>query len=207
MKRYTGVRVLTQALKDPDVAILIGEGIVREAQPYLNQGSHLFFDGEEDYLLSMALGMSMCTDKRVFVFCEEQYFTRNLSEFLQIGISKCRNFYVVLFVNGSYSCVPNTPTPFGSVSNQHGVLFNMGFIVHDYKGQFKLKKNPTKTIKQFLERAKGPLAILLPTEHYNKKFPEVPMSTKDSIELTKKFIMDKNIEAHNFVVPFSLYKE
>lgn len=201
MKRFTGVRILTQATSESDVTIFIGKDICEEAAPYLKTDSFLMFSAAEDYLLSMVLGIAMCTDKRVFVFCEEQYFIKNMSEIMQIGVSKCRNLFVVLFCGGEYTAVPGLPTVFDSVNNQHGIFYNMGMLVHDYKNQFKFSRNPIKFVRETWDRVKGPIAIIMKMENGSKKMQEVEFSNKKSIELTREFILDENIEAHNFVPP------
>jgi len=80
MKRYTGIRVLTQALMDSDIGIFIGKDLCKEAYPYRQHESNLYFPDTKEGLLSVSLGMAMCTDKRIFVFCEDHYAIRNMSE-------------------------------------------------------------------------------------------------------------------------------
>jgi hypothetical protein len=204
MKRFTGVRILTQATSESDVAVFIGKEICEEAAPYLSSGSYLMFSDEEDYLLSMTLGMAMCTDKRVFVFCEEHYFIRNLSEVLQIGVSKCRNLFIIFFCSGEYIAAPGLPTVFDSANNQHGIFYNMGMLVHDYKNQFKFSRNPIKFVRETWDRVKGPIAIIMKTERGSKQLPEIDFSDRNSIEATREFILDENIKAHDFVPPIDL---
>lgn len=204
MKRFTGVRILTQSMTDKDIGVYIGNGLSKEAFPYIQNKYSLFFSGAEDYLLSMALGMAMCTDKRVFVFCNDYYFIRNFVEFMQIGVSRCRNIFIVMFTHGKYPYVTNAPNIFDSVSSQHGTLFNMGFLVHDYKNYFKKSKNPIKEIRQIWDRARGPLAVLMKTERGIKEMPDIPFSDKEAIRKTREFIMDKSVTAHNYVPPITL---
>jgi hypothetical protein len=204
MKRFTGVRILTQALTPSDVGIFIGDGICREASPYLGEGSYLFFSDKEDYILSMALGMAMCTDKRIFVFCDDQYFIRNMSEAMQMGVSKSRNLYIVLFIAGEYLDVPDTPNIFGSVNSQHGVLYNMGFIVHDYKTHFKNSRNPINFVRETWDRVRGPLIVLLVTTKGSKQMPEIKFSSREDVMSTKEFILNEDIIAHIFVAPMGL---
>lgn len=204
MKRFTGVRILTQSMTDADIGIYIGKGLCSEAHPYIQNEYCLFFPDTEDYLLSLALGIAMCTDKRVFIFCNDYYFIRNFVEFMQIGVSKCRNIFIVMFTSGKYSSVTNAPHIFDSVSSRHGVLFNMGFLVHNYKNYFKKSKNPVKEIRQIWNRARGPLAVLMEIDKGSKEMPDVVFSNKNTIRKTREFIMDKSIIAHNYVPPVSL---
>lgn len=202
MKRFTGVRVLTQALMDSDIGVFIGEELGKEACPYIGEGSYLFFSDETEYLLSFVSGMAMCTDKRVFVFCEDQYIVRNLSELMQMAVTKCRNLFLVLFIKGEYSSVPHTPLVFDSVNSKHGVFYNLGFIVHDYKLHFKNSKNPISVIRDIWERTRGPVVVLLETGKGSKPMSDIVLSGSKDLEKTKEFIMDESIKAHIFVPPF-----
>lgn len=202
MKRYTGIRVLSQALMDCDLGIYIGEGISGEAYKYRQHENNLYFNDDEEGLISFALGLAMGTDKRVFVFCEDQYFIQNMSEFMQAGVSGCTNLIIVLVINGAYTSVPATPLIFDEVNSQHGILYNMNLLVHDYSKFFKRYRNPIKYIREFWDRAKGPLVVLLNVEGTKKDIPEVKLS--DSFYATKTFIRDVSIKAHNYVPPFSV---
>jgi len=202
MRRYTGVRILTQAILDCDLAVYIGKDVCKEAYRYRQHDSNLYFSDEEEGLISFALGMAIGTDKRIFIFCEDQYFIRNMSEFMQAGVSKCKNFVVVLLVSGSYTNVPNTPLIFDEVNSQHGILYNMGFMVHNYSNFFKQYRNPIKHIREFWARIRGPLAILLFTDNRKKDFQDIELS-KDMIA-TKEFIRNKDISGYSYVPPFSI---
>ena len=204
MRRYTGVRILTQCLLDCDVGIFVGNDICREAHTYIGENANLFFEEEEDYLISLAVGMAMATDKRIFLFCEDQYFIRNMSEIMHAGVSKCRNLYMVLFVNGGYTVFDNVPNIFDSVNSQHGILYNMCFLVHDYTKHFKNSRNPIKEVREIWDRARGPLAIILKTSKGTKSFPDPVMSEREDLYKAREFIMNQDIKAHSFVPPFSI---
>lgn len=204
MKRYTGVRVLTQSLLDVDLAIYIGEGICKEAFPYAKKGRSLFFSDEQDYVISIALGIAMCTDKRVFVFCEDQYLVRNLSELINVGVSKCRNFFIVLFINERYTAIDNAPIALSAINSRSGIFYNLSMLVHNYDSYFKNLKNPLKHIRGIWSRAKGPLIALLKTEKGVKNLPEIKFSSKEDLLEVQTFIQDEEIKGHNFVPPISL---
>ena len=204
MKRFTAVRVLTQALLPADIAVFIGEEICREAAPYRDHPANIFFADDEDYLLSLVLGMAMCTNKRIFIFCEDQYFIRNLSEIMQIGVSKCKNIFLVLFINGHYTSVDGAPIIFDGINSQHGVMYNLGFLVHDYTKHFKNSRNPIKEIREVWVRTRGPLAVLLKTEKGTKQTKEVAFTTFSDLERITEFILNDEIKPHNYVPPFSL---
>lgn len=204
MKRFTGVRVLTRATLDCDVVVYIGKKICREAFPYTEGRNYLFLSDEDDYLISMVLGMATGTDKRVFVFCEDNYIIRNISELMQIGIAKPKNLFMVVFTSGEYPEVPNTPNIFASANSQHGMLYELGFVVHNYTNQFKFTKNPLPFIKQTWERVRGPLAVLMKVDKGDKNLPDVEFSGPKELINIKEFIMDDTILGYNYTPPIGL---
>ena len=203
MKRFTGVRILTQSMLDCDVGIFIGEGICREAAPYLGEGSYLFFPDTDHYLISLALGMAIGTDKRIFLFCEDNYLIRNVSELMQVGIAKPRNFFLVLFTSGEYPGVPDTPNIFASANSRHGTFYELGFLVHDYKNQFKFSRNPITFVRDTWNRVRGPIAVIMATSRGTKAFPDVDFSGPADISKTTEFILDESIIGHNYVPPIN----
>jgi hypothetical protein len=200
MKRYTAIRVLTKALIENDIAIFIGEDICREAYPYHRKGNFYFTD--LDYLLSFCVGVAMTTDKRIFVFCEDRYFVRNLSELMHAAFSRCKNLFLILLNNKVY---PQTDSPiiFESINSKHGLLYNMGFVVHDYTKHFNLN-NPIKEISLIFKNARGPMITLIKTDKGIKKLSNIEVDLKSNAKSLKTFILNKEIKSNNYVPPISL---
>lgn len=201
MKRYTAVRVLTQSMVEGDVGIFVGNDICKEAFAYDRPGNLYVTDC--DNALSMALGVALCSNRRVFVFCDDAYFIRNMSEACQLAVSGCENLYLVILASGIYSDVGKHPTIFRSIQSSRSMLFNMGFVVHDYKRQFKNMKNPVKEIRATWSRIRGPLAIVMDVEHSVKKSHNGFLEQKTSISRTIDFISNKEIPNYEYVPPIT----
>lgn len=201
MKRYSIVRILSNAMEEGDIGVFIGDGICREAFAYDRPGN-LYLE-PHDNMFSVVLGLASCTQRRVFMFCDDEYFLRNMSELAHIAISRCENIYIILLVSGKYISVGKHPTIYDSVSSMHGILFNMGFIVHDYKRHFKNSKNPVKEINVIWSRIRGPLAVILRTDEGIRNFKDDYPSEKSSISKVMKFIIDGTIPTTNYVPPIS----
>lgn len=201
MKRYSAVRVFNGALRDGDIGIFIGDGICKESFEYDRPGN--LYLSERKNMISLGLGIAMCTDKRVFIFCDDSYLVRNISEAAHISISKCSNIYLVILVSGVYLDVGKQPTIFNSLTAPRAMFFNMGFKVHNYGIHFKNNKNPTKNIRAILGRAKGPLVVTLDLDHGTKKFNNNYPNEMDSLNNIIKFISNKDIPSYNFVPPIS----
>lgn len=201
MKRFTAVRVLTKSMGEGDVGIFIGEGICKEAYAYDREGN-LYLPAYEGNL-SMALGVALCTNRRVFVYCDDDYFLRNLSDAAHIAISKCENLYMVVLVSGYYNNVGKHPTIYSSLRAPHAILFNMGFIVHNYGRQFKNLKNPINEIKATWGRIRGPLAVVLDVEYGTKSTYSEVMGEQDSIKRVLRFIGNEEIPNYKYVPPIT----
>jgi len=199
MKRYSAVRIFSAALEKGDVGVFVGKDICKEAFAYDRPGN--FYLSRHENMLSLGLGMAMCSDRRVFLFCDDAYFLRNMSEAAHIAISKCDNIYIVVMVNGIYTEVGNHPTIFNSLMSPHGFLFNLGFIVHDYKRHFKNMRNPTKEINAIWQKTRGPLVVLLEVDKGVKKLPEDFPAEKRSIDSIMAFIQNEEIPSYNYVPP------
>lgn len=201
MKRYSVVRILTQSMVEGDVGVFTGDGVCKEAYAYDRPGN--FYMPGHNGALSLALGMAMCSKRRIFVFCDDSYFIRNMSEACQIAVSGCENLYLVILISGTYSEVGKHPTIFKSVKSSRSMLFDMGFVVHDYKRQFQNTRNPVKEIHATWSRVRGPLAALVEVEYSIKKgLKDVP-NQKTSINKIMEFINNKEIPYYGYVPPIT----
>lgn len=202
MKRYSVVRILNGALEKGDVGIFIGDDICREVFPYHREGN-LYLPHDEG-TFSMGLGIAMNTLRRVFIFCDDAYFLKNMGEVLHIAASKCRNIFIVVLVSGVYSGSAKHPTIFKSIHSPVGMLFNMGFMVHDYKRHFKNSRNPIKEIRAIWQKSRGPLAIIVEVESSTKVFPDDYTKEDKSLADIMCFIQNKEISAYNYTSPIPM---
>jgi hypothetical protein len=199
MKRYSVVRILNGAMEKGDVGIFIGSDICSEAFAYHREGN-LYLPYDEG-IFSLGLGMAMNTLRRVFIFCDDAYFLKNMGEVLHIAASRCRNIYIVVLVSGTYSGNAKHPTIFKSIHSPVGMLFNMGFMVHDYKRHFKNSRNPVKEIRSIWQKAIGPLAVIIEIENSTKVFPDDYPTEEKSLADIMSFIQNKETIAYNYIPP------
>ena len=202
MKRFSAVRIFNNALEEGDIGLFIGKDVCKEAYLYDRPGN-LYLPKYEN-MLSFGLGVAMCTEKRVFIFCEDDYFLRNIGEAAQIGVSKCQNIYLVILFSGIYSDAGGHPTIFDSISAPQGMLFNMGFLVHNYKRHFKNSKNPTKEINAIWGKIKGPLAVVLELDKGYKNIDDIFPPVKESLNRISEFIKNVDIPAYNYTPPIDI---
>ncbi len=195
MRRYTFIRLVNQAVGEGDICVFIGDSISREAYMYDRPGNLYIPDGNF-YGISMALGIAIGTDRRVFICCDSVYILRNLSELAHLAVSGCKNLFIIIHQNSFYLEDKSLPNIFDSFSNPHGVLFNMGFRVHDYSRSFNNQRNPIKELKSNWRSAVGPLVVLMRFSSGTKSLPKVPFSATKSILRLKDFMGNSNGKTH-----------
>jgi len=184
MKRYTALRILSSCLEDNDVALFSGKGVCAEAFKYHRPGN--FYLNEVKSPAAVAIGLANGTDKRVFIFCEDYKLLEDLSAAGQMAVSKCNNIFYIVLVSGQYTS--NMPTIFNSLIAPKGMLFNMGFIVHNYDSQFNITKS-AKEIKAIWSTAKGPLAAFVSVAGSSETFNAV----ENDVTKFSEFVKDVSI--------------
>jgi hypothetical protein len=185
MKRYKTIKTLTSCLKEDDLGIFIGKGICNEGSNN-REGFNIYLDSKIDGMLSFALGIAICTDKRVFIFCDNRYFIKNVSEFMQISVSKCKNLFLVLLLNEYYEEVSDAYIISNNLSIE-GLLYNLGIISYNYTKLLNNDRNPSKVIKGYWEWIKGPAAMVINLDKGSRRMPEQVFSSKEDLAKIKFF--------------------
>ena len=157
MKRLNIIKLFSSYLKDNDLAIFAGGNICKEAYLYDRPGN-FYFEDETGIGLSLALGIVMNTNKRVFVFCDDYYFIKDLSASLHLAISRCKNIFIVVLVSGIYQDRGKNPTIFNSISAYKTMMFGAGFITNDYTKHFSTVPR-SKGVQNLLKNLYGPIFI------------------------------------------------
>ena len=196
MKRQGYIKKMIEVLHENDAAIFAGAGISRDAYKYDRSGN-LYLDEYNGAATSLALGVAMGTDKRVFVFCEDSEFIKEFGVVLQTAVSMCKNIFCVIINSGYYQDEGNSPTIFNSVSSPKGILFNAGIMVHDYTKYF-CDNLPKKEILKIVDRIKGPMGILLKTDAGITKNKDVDINTDKMMKRFRSFISNKELGTSMF---------
>ena len=191
MKRFTLSRLFLALLEDNDVVIIVGKGLCEEAFRY-DKRNYFYIEKSNGIASSVALGIAMHTDKRVFVLCSDDDFLKEMGSTAQMAVSGCSNIFYVLFNEGIYSDDGGSPTIFRSIPSVMGMLFDFGFGVSDYSDFFD-KKGDMKQLKHTLDRTKGPRAILIDVSEGHKKFDDLPYSEMELKNRINEFICDADL--------------
>jgi len=173
-KRFTLVRFFLTLLEDNDVVIVAGKSLCEEVFRYDKDG-YFYIENSNGIAASLALGMAMNTDKRVFVLCTDYEFLKEVGASLQIAVSKCINIFYVLFDEGRYIDDGNSPTIFRELSSIEGLFFNFGFGVDMYSAYIN-KGGSLDSLREILIKTKGPNLITMVPGVGSKKFEEIPYS-------------------------------
>jgi len=188
MKRFTVVKEFLNALGDSDVAIFSGKELNKEAFEYDREGN--FYVADNELTMALALGVAISTDKKVFVFCNDCDFIRDLSSIVQMSISKCRNIFCVILNSGIYQEEGGQPTLLNSMYSPKGIVFNTGMIVHDFTPLFK-NKTSLKELKNTVRGLKGPLSVFIGVDKGLKKdLNDVNISETDLRKRISSFIIE-----------------
>jgi hypothetical protein len=167
MKRQNIVKLFSSYLKENDLAVFAGNNICKEAFLYDRKGN-FYVEDETGIGLSLALGMAMCTDKRVFIFCDDYYFLKELSASVHIALSRCKNIFLV-----------------------KTVLFGMGFIINDYTKHFSNIQS-AKEVKNILKNLYGPIVIIIYVDlGEKKKVGEITLTNEERVGRLTTFLSDK----------------
>ena len=192
MKSKKVIQTMLSCIKDNDVVIFSGDELCKEAYEYYRDGNFYIRDNNCNGL-SLALGIAMNTNKRVFVFCTDSDLIKNISYMLNIAVSKCKNIFVVILVSGKYQVSGGQVNIFDSISSPKNLLFSMGFLVFDYTFHLK-NKGTVKELKQLIERSIGPVVSIIKVTGglSNLESYAIP-SNKLLINRIKTFIQNTNI--------------
>ncbi len=183
MKRQPIIRRLLEALNDNDVAV-ISNNLSKEAFEYDRPGN-FYLSGTSTIAASFGLGLAIGTKKRVFVFVSDGEFLKDFGVASQLAVSKCKNIFYVILHSGKYQSSGGQPTIFREIHAPKGLLFNLGFLVHDYTHYFK-NRSSEKAVSKIIDRVRGPLAILVAVDLGIKK--DLNELSYSNIELKERLI-------------------
>lgn len=187
MKRYNVIKLFSSYLKENDLIIFAGTNICKEA--YLNDREGNFYIEDETGLgLSLALGIALNTDKRVFLLCDDYYFIKDLSAVLQAALSKCTNLFLVVLNSGEYQYSGHNTTTFRSIPAFKTVMFGAGFLINDYTRHFS-NVHSAKGAKNLLKNLHGPVVIVIDIDlGENKNIDKINLTTEERLERLTTFL-------------------
>jgi len=187
MKRQKIIKLFTSYLNDNVLIIFAGNNICKEAYLYDRPGN-FYFEDETGIGLSLALGIAMCTDKRVFVFCDDYYFLKELSSSVHMAVSKCRNIFLVVLISGEYQHTGHNPTVFNEINAPKTLMFGAGFLINDYTKHFS-DVATSKSVKKMLPNLYGPLFIAIYIDlGENNKAVAVGLTITERVERLADFL-------------------
>lgn len=187
MKRYKVIKLFSSYLKDNDLAIFAGTNICKEA--YLNDTDRNFYIEDETGIgFSLALGIALNTDKRVFLFCDDYYFIKELSAVMHISLSRCKNLFLVILNSGEYQYSGNNPTIFNDLPAVKTIMFGAGFLINDYTKHFS-NAYEAKGVINLLKNLHGPIFIVIDINlGENKNIDEIDLTIKEKLERLTTFL-------------------
>lgn len=157
--RYRALKEVIKRLNEPDVAVFVGKQLCEEAYVNDREGS-IYITDPMFPAMSFTSGLSMATEKRIFLFTSDSYFLRDISSLAQMAVSNCKNVTYVLLSSGVYIEAGKHPNIFKSMMHPQGVLFRMGFTSFIFDNYFD-NVVALGEMKGMLDTLIGPVAILI----------------------------------------------
>lgn len=189
MKRFIALKYFIPTLRDSDIAIFTGHEMCKEAYRYDRPGN-LYLEYHYGLAPAFALGLAMCTDKRVFVFIGEGELLREMAVAVQMAASKCKNIILMVLDNGIYQSVGAYPNISQSIKSKRGTMFHIGVLVYDFTVYFAKKE--FDNMKSFMKNINGPLAIFIDVDPGLKKgLPPIEISFEDQKSRLMDFVQQK----------------
>jgi hypothetical protein len=192
------IKEFLKCLNNNDIVLFSGSEMCKEAFQYDRKGNFYIIDTPE-IVSSIALGIAMNTNKRVFVFIDDEYFLKDMSVSAQMAVSNCINTFYIILNSGCYQSSGFQPTIFRGIAGVKSFLYGLGFIVHDFSKYFEEKK--FVDLADFVGNIKGPMAILIEIDKGLKKGLK---NIKEDVDLksgVQNFIVDENLGTSLFVPP------
>lgn len=201
MKSFGVIRTFSKAVEEGDICVFIGDQLCKESN-YYDRPGNLYL---KDYYnsISICLGIALNTTRRVFVFCFDDYALYNIHDLIQVSVSRCRNIYIVVLCSGEYSTIGKYPTLLDSLNSFHGILFNIGFTVHDYSRYFDNQQGISKEFRDIWERLLGPMVIIVRIDHFIKKDLDDLKDELFYIDRAMRFITDESISSFEYKNPMN----
>jgi len=154
MKRIALLKNLLKFLKDNDAIIISGAGLTNE----VSVDERIMCFDRMDMALSFSVGLSMVTDKRVFVICEDIDLLKNYSILFQISASKCQNIFVLVLGCDRYQDSGGQSFILSGVRSIMGASFNIGLISHNFTKLFDGTSGDV-VIADVFDRLRGPMCV------------------------------------------------
>jgi hypothetical protein len=192
------IREFLKCVNDNDIVLFSGNEMCKEAFQYDRRGNFYIIDPVE-IVSSLALGVAMNTDKRVFIFIDDEYFLRNVGASAQVAVSNCQNIFYIILNSGCYQSSGFQPTIFRAMPGAKSFLYGLGFVVHNFSKYFEDKN--FSALKDFVSTIKGPMAILIDIDKGLKKGLKDEKKKVDLKSEIQDFIMDEDLGTSLFIPP------
>lgn len=201
MQRARVIKDFLSCIKHNDVVMFSGEDISKEAYQYDRDGNFYILD-KNNITPSLALGVAMCTDKRVFVFSGDGAFMSDIGSYAQAAVSKCKNIFNIVLDNGCYQAAGGHPTIFREMPAPKGIAFDMGYLTYDFTTSFSRRISVPKTTKM-INNLVGPAFILIKVDKgYKKGINNIDISKIDFKDRISNFIRNREIGSSLYNQPF-----
>ena len=195
MRRNATLKNILKFLKHNDVIIVSGSGLINEI-PIIDRRMMCF--ERADMALSFSVGMSMVTEKRVFVICEDVDLLKSYNVLLQISASKRQNIFVLVLGCDRYQDFGGQYSILSGIRSLMGSTFSMGLISHNLTKLFDGSSGDI-IISDVFNKLRGPMCVFFDVEPGIVKRKERDLYKLCNKDVFSNFVNDTDLGTSMFV--------
>jgi hypothetical protein len=181
------VKYFINSLNPNDAIVVSGKDLCTEAFKQ-DDDRFLYLPDNFGQSLSLAIGVALSNNKRVFFLCEDYYLLNNLSAAAQAAATRNKNIFLVVFISGQYQFADGMPNIFKSLPRPKSILFDMGFTTHDYSKMYQTADG-AKTTSFKLLNARGPLSIYITVDPGQKDLEDINFNLEENLKRFSMFMV------------------
>ena len=178
MTNYSVVKKIEKIVKDDDIIIFFGSRLSKVAYNF-DKDNYIYINNDA-INLSFLVGLLYTVNKRIFVFCEDDFIIPHFNSFIEIRKYFPKNFYIFIIKNTTVKNV------FGSINHPQGSFFNLGFKSFKVTKYFRSVEDCLK-LKSFIDsnRDRSTFLIEIDSDVFDKYTIEIPKSYSIKKKLNK----------------------
>lgn len=169
MTNYSVIKKIEKIVRDDDIVIFFGSRLSKVVYNF-DKDNYVYINNDS-INLGFLIGLLYTIDKRIFVFCEDDFIIPHFNSFIEIRKYFPKNFYIFILKNKSVNNV------FGSINHPQGSFFNLGFKSFKATPYFTSVENCLK-LRDFIDSTKDRSTFLIEIDSdvFDKYITDIPKS-------------------------------
>lgn len=153
MNRCDIITKIAPVLKDK--LLVIAPSLIDETMSLF--GTEYLYIDVPNITISIATGVAMGTDNKVFVLVSDNEVLSSISDLYNASVSKCKNLIFLVFTSGMYKST-NTPNILNSLTKFNDISLAINMIVYDYTKHIE-RLHSYEDLNLLFSNLKGPIIV------------------------------------------------